>query len=261
VTEIESGRRALLSLQGVTCAYGGLIAVDRVEFDLDSNEVLGIVGPNGAGKTSLLNAITGLQRVQSGSVILMGTEVTKFGPSKRAKLGISRSFQLIRLVSELTILENVMLGGHLRRRQRSSAANDPKGQRPSGEEKLKDEALEALERFDILEFAGSRPEELPAGIQRRAEFVRISMANSPIVLLDEPTAGMGPADVPRIGEFIRELLKRGSAVILVEHNLKFVREMCTRLIVMDRGQVIAQGTPTEALNDDRTREIYMGRRA
>lgn len=254
---MQNGRTAasavLLTAKNVTCTYGGLVAVDNASLALGQGEVVGLIGPNGAGKTTFLNALSGLQGIKSGTVHMSDVDVTRARSSRRAELGMARSFQLIRLVKDLSIVENVMLGGHLRGRE-------PLVRRMARREKsqLEVDAMEALEQVGIAHIAKRFPDEISFGLQRRAEFARVIVAGGSVVLLDEPMAGLGAPDLDDVIQFVGRLKSQGRAVLLVEHSLAFVRATAGRLVILDRGRVIVEGPTDEALEDSRTKVAYMG---
>ena len=248
-----------LVLEAVERAFGGVRAVDGASFSVRPGEVHGLIGPNGAGKTSVLNLISGLLAPSAGRILLEGRPVEGLPPHRLAALGVARTFQNIRLFPELSAQDNVVVGQHLRRRNASLAARLLALPSSRAEERAAGEAARALlARVGLLERAGEEARHLSYGEQRRVEFARALASDPRLLLLDEPTAGMNPGEVGAVAALIRGAAEGGRSVLLVEHNVRLVMEVCDRITVLDFGRVIAEGAPTEVAKDPAVVAAYLG---
>jgi ABC-type branched-subunit amino acid transport system ATPase component len=248
----------LLSVEGLERSFGGVRALDGAAVEVSAGEVHGLIGPNGAGKTTLLNVISGLFRPTRGRIVLGGERIDGLPPHRIAALGITRTYQNIRLFPGLSALENVMVGAHLVRRGDTlrrmlflrSARDD--------EARAREAALQLLGRVGLGDRAHHRVSGLSYGDQRRVEIAR-ALASSPrLVLLDEPTAGMNAAEVQAVAAVIREVAKQGQSVVLVEHNVQLVMQVCDRITVLNFGKVIAHGEPQHVASHAEVIAAYLG---
>ena len=248
----------VLAVADVKVHYGGVHAVDGVSFEVWPGELVGIVGPNGSGKTTLVNAITALTHITDGDIRVDGEKITKHAAPDIARRGVRRTFQAIRLLPDLTVVENVMLGADDGGRPLDAAFRPLRAAR--AQRRSRESALNALERVGMAEYAQLLPGALPYGFQRRVEIAR-ALASSPrLLLLDEPVAGMNPREREEVSELLLTLRAEGLTQLLIEHDLGLVTRVSDRIVVVDFGKVIASGDPTETIRDERVREAYLGRK-
>ena len=250
---------ALLDVQKLTKNFGGLTAVSDVSLELNDGELVGLIGPNGAGKTTLFNLLTGVYEPSEGTVTLDGHLLNGKAPYKIATLGLSRTFQNIRLFKDLTVLDNVLIafGNHHKPHVLASFFRLPAFYK--NEEELKAKALELLAIFDLDKEAETLAKNLAYGQQRRLEIVRALATEPKILFLDEPAAGMNPQETAELTALIRRIKNEFNiTIMLIEHDMSLVMEVTERIYVLEYGRLIAHGTPDEIKNDKRVIEAYLG---
>lgn len=250
---------ALLDVKNLTKNFGGLTAVGDVTLELNEGELVGLIGPNGAGKTTLFNLLTGVYEPSEGSVELDGTLLNGKTPYKIASLGLSRTFQNIRLFKNMTVIENVLVGMENTRSPHlfSSFLRLPSFY--SNETDLQEKAIELLKIFNLDDKADTLAKNLPYGQQRRLEIVRALATKPKILFLDEPAAGMNPQETAELTELIRQIKEEFSiTIMLIEHDMSLVMDVTERIYVLEYGRLIAQGTPEEIKHNKRVIEAYLG---
>ena len=249
---------ALLRLDGVERGFGGVRAVDGVTFAVVAGAVHGLIGPNGAGKTTVINLISGLLAPTAGAIVLDGRPIHGMPPHRIASLGIRRTFQNIRLFHDLSAHANVLVGEHLHRRPSLCARLLLLPAAAAEERQAGQRAAALLERVGLSDRAGDKARNLSYGEQRRVEIARALAAEPRVLLLDEPTAGMNAEEVQSVAALIRRVAADGHSVLLVEHNVRLVMDVCDSITVLNFGKVIADGSPADVARDAAVIAAYLG---
>jgi branched-chain amino acid transport system ATP-binding protein len=249
---------ALLEVEALTKSFGGVTAIADLSFDVPPGQVYSVIGPNGAGKTTLFNMLSGIYRPDEGSIRFMDQGVVGRQPHQVAELGVSRTFQNLQMFFNMSVLDNVMVGCHLRTRTGlfSAALRLPRIRR---EEKLSRQwAREALAICHLDRFIGQEAGSLPYGVLKRLEIARALAVQPKLLLMDEPAAGLNDTETLEMRKLIRRICESGITVLLVEHNMGLVMQVSDRILVLDYGSRLAEGTPVEIQNDRRVIEAYLG---
>lgn len=248
----------MLHLEAVTRQFGGLKALGNVNLDVSKGRIVGLIGPNGAGKTTLINCISGLDHPTSGVIEFEGTSIHNAEPHHITRLGIARTYQNIRLFGRMTALENLLIGQHSRGHGSLAGAVMFSRAFRAEEREMRERARELLDRFGLLPEANTHAASLPYGDQRRLELARAIATQPKLLQLDEPTAGMNPVETHALGEAILTLRDEGLSILVVEHDMAFIHQVCDEIYVLNFGQIIAHGTPAEIKANPAVIEAYLG---
>lgn len=253
-------RDAILSVQNVTKTFEGIHALEDVSFDVRPGHIKALIGPNGAGKTTLLNAINGIMPPDRGHILFLGSDVVGNSADKVAGLGLSRTFQLIRMftINNATVLDNVLLGAHLQFKPTLFESIFRRRKVNKAEKEARDKAIELLRFVGLENAADATPGSLPFGNQRLVELARALMTDPKMLLLDEPASGLNDTEVEGFTELLLSIRQKGITILLVEHNMKLVMNIADDIVVLDFGKKLAEGTPQAICANPQVIEAYLG---
>jgi branched-chain amino acid transport system ATP-binding protein len=254
-----AGGEPILEAKSVTIRFGGLTAVSNFDLAIASHELVGLIGPNGAGKTTIFNMLTGVYKPGDGEIRIGGQPTAELKPCHITALGVARTFQNIRLFKELTVLENVKIGGHIHYKYSGTSAVLHTNRFRAAEDTAEEEAMRLLEIFDLRSRAHYYAKNLPYGDQRRLEIARALAVRPKLLLLDEPAAGLNTGETQALMSTIHDIRDRfGLAILLIEHNMELVMGICERILVLNYGKTIARGTAEEIQKNPLVIEAYLG---
>ena len=248
----------LLEVNGITKRFGGIVAVENVSFNVHEGEVISIIGPNGAGKTTVFNMLTGVYKVDEGTIKFKGEEIQSINPRDIVKKGISRTFQNIRLFSDMRVIENVLVGAHIKTKYDLASSIFRTKKFREEEDAITYDALKVLREVGLYDRKDDYASNLPYGDQRKLEIARAIATGAKLILLDEPAAGMNPQESHELMEFIRLLKKQGYTVLMIEHDMSVVMNISDRIYVIDHGKPIAEGLPKEIAKNQKVIDVYLG---
>ena len=248
----------VLQIKNISKNFGGISALTDVSFNINEGEIFGLIGPNGAGKTTMFNVITNVFGPTSGDILFAGETITGKKPHKITELGICRTFQNIKLFPQMTVLVNVMVGGHCRSSSGVFRSVFRTKFQKDEEKQLRQRALELLELVDLVDIMDAISENLSYGQQRRLEIARALASDPKLLLLDEPAAGMNETETESLFGLIKKVQAKGITVLIIEHDMPLVMKLCDRIVVLNFGKKLAEGTPEEIQNNQEVIEAYLG---
>jgi branched-chain amino acid transport system ATP-binding protein len=248
-----------LKIQNITMQFGGVTAIDNLSFEVKEGQIYGLIGPNGAGKTTIFNIITGNYQPTKGDILFQDETITGTKPNLVVQKGIARTFQNIRLFKSMSVLDNILIGFHNQSHYSYLEAVFRLPRYFGQEKKIKSEAMAILDEFNLTEFADHKATDLSYGNQRKVEIARAVATEPSLLLLDEPAAGMNPSETEDLSIIIHKIKKDFNlSILLIEHDMKFVNNMCDLVTVLDYGEKIFDGKPADAIVDKKVVAAYLG---
>lgn len=249
----------ILKASDISKSFMGIHALSGVSMEVVTGEILGVIGPNGAGKTTLFNVLTGMFTPESGTIEMGGRNITRLAPHRRVRLGMARTFQNLEIFRDMSVLENVMVGGHCRLKAGYWGSMFSTWGKRKEERALHEEALTLLGRLGLADMAHEDAVNLSYGNQRRVEIARALASKPRVVFLDEPAAGMNPKETQELSELIVRLKgELDLTIVIIEHDMNLIMDICHRIVVMTEGRVLCSGAPGDIRKDQRVLEAYLG---
>lgn len=255
---MENKTQTLLKAKNLSINFGGIKAVDNVSFEVNKGEIVSLIGPNGAGKTTVFNLLTGVYKPTAGDILWKNEKIQDLTPQQIVKKGISRTFQNIRLFRDMRVIENVLIGSHIKTAYSLFASTFGLKKFRQEEDQAVANALRILKSLNLAGKKDRYADSLPYGDQRKVEIARAMATGAELLLLDEPAAGMNPQESEELLEFIRMLRDMGYTILLIEHDMSVVMKVSDRVYVLDNGRLIAQGIPETVANDPNVIKAYLG---
>lgn len=250
----------ILETKNLTIRFGGVVAVNRVSITIQTGQIFGLIGPNGAGKTTMFNLLTGVYKPTEGQIFYKGQDITNLKPHEITPLGISRTFQNIRLLQGQTVFENILLATHTHTNYSFIHALFKLKKYRQEEQKAIEKVYQLIEKYDLTDLQDEIATELPQGLQRKVEIVRALATGAEFIFLDEPAAGLNPTETSELMELIKQLNAEGKTIFLIEHDMKLVKGVCNQIAVLNFGQLVDQGTYEQVTSNPEVIQAYLGRR-
>lgn len=252
--------QALLQTKNLSIRFGGVVAVDNVSISIQPGQIFGMIGPNGAGKTTMFNLLTGIYKPTDGQIFFKGKDITSLSTHEIAPLGVSRTFQNIRLLKGHTVFENILLATHHYLEYSFWSAFFKTAAYRKSEQEASAFVDQLMEQYHLAEYRDSIASDLPQGLQRKIEIVRALATKAELIFLDEPAAGLNPVETDELMDLIRRLRREGKTIFLIEHDMKLVKGICDEIAVLQFGQLLDQGSYEKVTSNPKVIQAYLGRR-